>query len=109
VALAARKYKMSVADAVVGEGDIASVGVSVREIAEVIIKRNATGIVLSHNHPGASALPSIEDITTTERLYKILADMQVTLIDHIILTDGDYVSFIQSARLRPIFKYLYRD
>jgi len=90
---------------VVGEGDISSVGVSIREIAEVVIKRNAASVILSHNHPGASAVPSIDDIVTTERIYKALADMNVVLLDHIIIAENDFVSFNQTAQLRYIFKH----
>ncbi len=91
---------------VVGEGDIASVGVSIREIVEIVIKRNATSVILSHNHPGASALPSLEDIVATERLYKALADMRVILLDHIIIAENDFVSFNQTEQLKYIFKHL---
>ncbi len=90
----------------VGEGDISSAGVSMREIIEVVIKRKATGVILSHNHPNSSAIPSISDIETTEKIYKLLSDMNVLLLDHVVLTDGDYVSFIQTQNLRYIFKHM---
>lgn len=89
---------------IVGEGDISSVGVSIREIAEVVIRRNAVSVVLSHNHPGSLAVPSMEDILTTEKLYKTLKEMGVTLWDHIIIAENDFVSFLQTASLRYIFE-----
>lgn len=93
---------------VIGEGDIALVGVSVRDILEVAFKRKAVSVILSHNHPNGTALPSDADITTTQKIYNILSDANVILLDHIIVADGDYVSLVQSNEYRYIFTHLKR-
>ena len=51
---------------IVAEGDVGTVGVQTRVVVENVIKRNATYVVLSHNHPGGKATPSAADIKTTE-------------------------------------------
>ena len=91
---------------IVNEGDIAMVGVSMRRILETVVKREAVSVILSHNHPGGIAVPSTDDVVTTEKIYKLLASANVILLDHIIIADDDYVSFVQSSKYRYIFTHL---
>lgn len=80
----------------VGEGDINAASISVRKIVEVAMGAGATSVVLAHNHPSGVAVPSIEDIQTTRRLFLALQAVEITLVDHIVVADGDYVSMAQS-------------
>ena len=89
---------------IIGEGDIASVGISVRQIIEVVIKRNAAAVVISHNHPGGTALPSSADISATKTIFDALERIDVKLLDHIIIADNDYVSLVQSHQYGYVFK-----
>lgn len=88
---------------VIREGDVSSVGVSIREIIEVICKRKASAVIISHNHPGGTALPSPDDLEFTKRILTALAQIDVILMDHIIVTDDDYVSLRQSIHYGQIF------
>lgn len=90
---------------IVEKGDIASVGVSTRKVIETLINTNATTAVIAHNHPGGIALPSNEDLKITVLLKNALNAINVNLIDHIIIADGDYVSLAQSEKFKDIFKY----
>lgn len=45
------------------------------------------------------ALPSQEDLSTTQRLQQALAAVGVRLLDHIIVADGDFVSLADSGIL----------
>ena len=81
----------------VGEGSVNSAGVSVRRIAEIALNAKATTAVLAHNHPSGIALPSAEDVQTTQRVAAALRAVEVILADHIIVADGDYVSMVQSG------------
>ncbi len=85
------------------EGDIASVGVSARNILEKAIKHGASVVILAHNHPGGMALPSAVDIEITKGLSHTLRQVGVHLADHIVLTDNDYVSMAQSAEYKKFF------
>lgn len=89
---------------VINEGDVSSVGVSTREILEVVFKHNAATAMIIHNHPGGSALPSDADVSLTERIATALTHINVPLIDHIILADDDYVSMKQSYCYQYIFE-----
>lgn len=81
----------------VGEGSVNSAGISVRRIVETALGANATSVVLAHNHPSGMALPSAEDIQTTRRIAAALSTVEVTLVDHIVVADDDYVSMAQSG------------
>lgn len=85
----------------VGEGSVNSAGVPVRRIVEAALAANATTVVLAHNHPSGLALPSHEDVATTQRLAAALDAVEITLADHIVVADDDFVSLVQSGYYRP--------
>lgn len=85
----------------VGEGSVNSAGVPIRRIVETALSANATMVVLAHNHPSGLALPSADDIRTTKRLAVALDTVEITLIDHLVFSDDDYVSMAQSGYYKP--------
>ena len=85
----------------VGEGSINSAGVPIRRVVELALAEGATSVVLSHNHPSGIALPSREDVMTTQRLAGALEAVEITLADHIVVADDDFVSMGQSGYYRP--------
>ena len=78
------------------EGSVTSANLSFRKVIDTAIRSNAASAVLAHNHPGGLALPSPEDIAVTNRLAKALHMADVTLVDHIIVAENDYISMLQS-------------
>ena len=89
---------------VVEKGDVGSVGVSTRKVIEILLSTKASSAVIAHNHPGGFALPSDGDLWVTETLHRVLKSINVNLVDHIILADGDFVSLSQSEKFKNIFK-----
>ena len=85
----------------VGEGSINSAGVPIRRVVEMALGEGATSVVLAHNHPSGIALPSDEDQHTTIRLAKALNAVEITLVDHMVIADDDYVSMAQSGMYDP--------
>lgn len=85
----------------IGEGSVNSAGVSIRKIVEVALGVGASVVVLAHNHPSGVAIPSGEDMQTTIRAAKALQTVDVTLLDHLIFADNDFISLRQSGRYRP--------
>ena len=81
----------------VGEGSVNSAGISTRKIVETALGVNASSVVLAHNHPSGVALPSGEDIQTTQRIATALQCVDIQLADHIIVADEDYISMAQSG------------
>ena len=84
----------------VGEGSVNSAAIPVRKIVEMALAANATTAVLAHNHPSGLALPSIEDIQATKRIAKALYSVEVILADHVIVSDDDFVSLVESGHYR---------
>lgn len=85
----------------VGEGGVNSANVPIRKLVEICLNANATSVVLAHNHPGGLAFPSADDIQTTHRLAQALASVDVYFADHLIFTEGDWISMAQSGYYRP--------
>lgn len=82
-----------------GEGTASAVNLDVQRLASDALIVSASAVVLAHNHPSGIALPSQEDHAATERVRMALEAVGIRLADHIILADGDYISFAQSGYL----------
>ena len=87
----------------VAEGDINEVGIPIRKVVETIIKRNASSIIISHNHPNGYAAPSKPDVYFTRELREALELMNIKLIDHIIVSDNDFISLRSSKDYAYVF------
>lgn len=80
-------------------GVVNSAEISIRKIAELALAKNATSIILSHNHTSGIAIPSVEDEMTTSRIKTALSAMGVNLLDHIVVAGDDFVSMADSGIL----------
>lgn len=76
-----------------GEGTVSQASAFPRKIVEEALKQKATSIILAHNHPGGVAEPSEHDESITAGIQKALALVDITLQDHIILSNNEYYSF----------------
>jgi len=70
-------------------GTIHSAHVHPREVVKRALHHNAAGVIVAHNHPSGHALPSDSDIAITKVLKNALRLMDILLIDHIIVGDGE--------------------
>ena len=70
-----------------------------RQVVENALLCGASGVVLAHNHPSGIALPSESDRAATLWIRDALKPMDIRLLDHIIVADGDFVSMNQSGYL----------
>lgn len=86
-----------------GEGGVSRAELDIRRLVENALLTSASGVILAHNHPSGIALPSREDYTATDQARRALEPIDVTLLDHIIVADGDFVSMADSGILaRPM-------
>lgn len=69
------------------------VSIPIKRILKNAILNNATKVVLVHNHPSGDVRPSSDDRKATKKLYESLKCVGVALVDHIIISDSDYMSF----------------
>lgn len=80
-------------------GGLSSTVVDVRLVMREAIVRRAASIVLCHNHPSGSVRPSREDDRLTDQVAQAGNLMNIRLIDHLILTDGNYYSYADEGRM----------
>jgi len=80
---------------IISEGVSNATSADIKTIVSTALKRNATGIILAHNHPGGNSHPSSADISTTSRIIDSLAGINVCVIDHIICGEFDFCSFYE--------------
>ena len=67
------------------QGTIDQTAVFPREILKRALFHNASGVVLSHNHPSGHPEPSQADIAITEKIKSALEFIDVRMLDHIII------------------------
>ncbi len=77
----------------VSEGSLTASIVHPREVFQAAISELAGAIVAIHNHPSGDPTPSAEDFEVTRRLKDAGELLGIQLLDHVILGDGEFVSF----------------
>lgn len=83
----------------ISEGGITETSADIRIIMQAAILGNATRIILAHNHPSGSLNPSTVDNLLTERVKNAAKLFNITLLDHIIVTDSGYCSYLDEGRV----------
>jgi len=77
----------------VSEGSLTASIVHPREVFVPVVRESAAAVLFVHNHPSGDPTPSREDIELTSRLRQAGELMGVRVLDHIIIGNGDYISF----------------
>jgi DNA repair protein RadC len=83
----------------VSRGTMDGTTVHPREVFKAALLANAFGIIVGHNHPSGDPEPSNDDVVLTHRLVAAGELIGIPLFDHIIVSDGRYVSFLETGRL----------
>ena len=68
-------------------------------ILQTALLAHASGIILSHNHPSGNMVASSSDNAITSKLKKACEILDITLLDHIILSDTGYLSYADEGML----------
>jgi DNA repair protein RadC len=76
-------------------GTIDGASVHPREVVKQALARNATAVILAHNHPSGVAEPSQADELITTRLRDALALVDIRVLDHLIVGDGTCTSLAE--------------
>ncbi|MDR9826574.1 DNA repair protein RadC [Vibrio sp. FNV 38] len=82
-----------ISDEVMFEGTIDSASVYPREVVKRSLQYNAAALILAHNHPSGIAEPSQADRRITRRLVDALSLVDIRILDHFVVGDGEVVSF----------------
>ena len=88
---------------VVAEGTVTVNTIYPRELVKAALARNASALVIAHNHPSGSLTPSRQDSELTRSLYLVCSFMHLDLLDHLIIGAGDQVySFADQGLMASI-------
>lgn len=80
-------------------GTVNGANVHPREVIKQALAHNAVSVILAHNHPSGIAEPSAADELITHRLREGLALVEIQLLDHLVVGDGECISFRQRGLL----------
>lgn len=83
----------------ISEGSLNQSIVHPREVFNPAVRESAAALILVHNHPTGDPAPSAEDIAITRRLKEAGDLMGIKVLDHIIVGDGEYLSFVERGLL----------
>ena len=84
---------------VVSEGSLSSSIVHPREVFAPAMLHHAAAIMVAHNHPSGDPKPSFEDEEVTRMLSRSGKVLGIPMIDHVIIGDGNYYSFLENEAL----------
>lgn len=81
------------------QGSIDSASVYPREVIKRALARNAAALILAHNHPSGNPQPSEADRVLTKRLKESLEYVEVRVLDHFIVGEGEPLSMVEHGWL----------
>jgi DNA repair protein RadC len=83
---------------VIAQGGVAGACFTAAEVFRSAIIRNASAVMLGHNHPSGDTTPSRADITTTQEIEKAGELLGIPVLDHIIVArNGRYCSLLEQG------------
>ncbi len=94
------RYRI-VHDEVISIGSLTSNVVHPREVFQPAIERGAIAVILAHNHPSGQLEPTTPDIHITEQLIAAGKVLGIELLDHLVITPGQYVSILEMLANNP--------
>ncbi|MBQ3926330.1 MAG: DNA repair protein RadC [Bacteroidaceae bacterium] len=80
-------------------GGLSETIVDVRMLLKEALLHDATSFILVHNHPSGNLRPSRYDEELTQRVMRAAQAVNLRMIDHVIVTEGDYYSFSENGKM----------
>lgn len=84
---------------VISKGNSTNSIIDFNLISKFAILYGATGVVIAHNHPGGTLVPSLEDKMVTEKLSAYLKNLKIRLLDHFIVSEKGIYSLFNSGKI----------
>lgn len=84
-------------DQAVARGSLTGVEVHPRDVFRVLVRAGAAAVIFCHNHPSGDPSPSRQDIELTTRLREVGEMCGITVLDHVVVGAGGYVSLAERA------------
>lgn len=85
---------------VLSVGTVNAALITPRELFKEALRYHAVSVILIHNHPSGNPFPSEEDRSITERICRAGELIGIRLVDHIIIGDQKYISFMQQGFMK---------
>jgi DNA repair protein RadC len=79
------------------KGGITGTLVDVRIVFKAALELGATGLILCHNHPSGTLVPSDADKQITKKLKLAGDSLEIKVLDHLIITEANYFSFVDEG------------
>ncbi|MDD2195553.1 MAG: DNA repair protein RadC [Bacteroidales bacterium] len=83
----------------ISEGGYTATTVDVRKIMKTALEHQAIGLILCHNHPSGNHNPSNEDINITAKIKQAAKTLDISLLDHVIITHGKCYSMADNSMI----------
>jgi DNA repair protein RadC len=83
-------------------GTLTDANIHPRETYRRAVIEGSYSIIVAHNHPSGDVIPSENDITVTQMLYKAGEVLRIPLLDHIIFTVSKSYSFQKHTLQSPL-------
>lgn len=81
----------------VSSGGMTGTVIDVRMIFTTALQCLATGIIIAHNHPSGTLTPSDADKAITQKIKEAGKFLDINILDHLIITDESYFSFVDGG------------
>ncbi|MBF0625592.1 MAG: DNA repair protein RadC [Magnetococcales bacterium] len=85
--------------ALITKGTVQEAYIHPRHVVEAALRHKASQVILAHNHPSGSLLPSREDRTLTQMIQQAMIPIGINVLDHIIVAGNDTFSFARNRML----------
>jgi DNA repair protein RadC len=83
----------------ISKGGVTGTVTDIRMIMKEAVNNLASAMILCHNHPSGNAQPSGDDDRITKRLKDAGNLMDICLLDHVIVCDHSYYSYMDNGKL----------
>ena len=84
---------------VISQGGTSNTTVDIKMVIQTALLANASCIMLAHNHPSGNLYPSSDDNRITNRIIEAARLFDITVLDHIIITNESYYSFTDNGNI----------
>lgn len=83
----------------IAKGGESSIHFDIKQIFMVALKARACNVILAHSHPSGNTQPSKSDFELTKKVVQAGEILDITILDHLIITRTDYYSFADEGEL----------
>ena len=84
---------------VISQGGTSNTTVDIKMVIQTALLANASCIMLAHNHPSGNVQPSSDDNKITKRIMEAAKLFDITVLDHLIITNENYYSFTDNGNI----------